>query len=363
MSRTSKVAVGPLVGLCMVLTLNACGDRPNDKLTAAPPIELSSQSDPPAQSDSPSESPKRGSPELSNLKQGQLTAEARNRVADLVSGDGRILSEAQQALLRIGRDAVPALVEALEGTQYNFGAKQHAAGILGQMGVAAEASLPSLKSLKLRGPSEVSALVAPVILRIEQVLSCGLAGLPEDAEVHLVGLYKGSNRLRFPLGTSGHGTTEIDVVVGRVQSPVILVLSAYDPVVWRVGYTSLSRIAGVLASGYHTQAVIGISRDTPLRIISYEQTRGCESFHAYSPQTAAQAERKIMTLVGRGIDKFYSSSPALIGQVEGDSRSGSADVFYSPDLTVEGYSAVREEAPPDEQQERQDVSPRRRARR
>jgi len=189
-------------------------DRPNDKLTAAP-IDLSSQSDP-AQSDPASESPKRASPELSNLKQGQLTAEARNRVADLVSGDGRILSEAQQALLRIGRDAVPALVEALDGTHYNFGAKQHAAGILRQMGVAAEASLPSLKSLKLRGSSEVSALVAPVILRIEQVLSCGLAGLPEDAEVHLVGLYKGSNRLRFPLGTSGHGTTEIDVVVGRV---------------------------------------------------------------------------------------------------------------------------------------------------
>ena len=76
---------------------------------------------------------------------------------------------------------------------------------------------------------------------------------------------------------------------------------------------------------------------------------------------SAQAERKIMTLVGRGIDKFYSSSPALIGLVEGDSRSGSADVFYSPDLTVEGYSAVREEAPPEEQ-EKQDVTPRRRAR-
>ena len=69
-----------------------------------------------------------------------------------------------------------------------------------------------------------------------------------------------------------------------------------------------------------------------------------------------------MTLVGRGIEKFYSSSPALIGQVEGDSRSGSSDVFYSPDLTVEGYSAVREEAPPDEPQDNPPNSPRRRAR-
>jgi len=49
MSRTSKVAVGRLVALCMLLTLNACGERPNDKLTAASPIELSSQSDTPVQ--------------------------------------------------------------------------------------------------------------------------------------------------------------------------------------------------------------------------------------------------------------------------------------------------------------------------
>jgi hypothetical protein len=362
MSGTSSLAVGRLVALCLLLTLNACGDRRNDKLTAGAPIELGAQSDTPLQSDPPSERQQPASAELSNLKQGPLTAEARNKVADLVSGDGRVVSEAQQALLRMGRDAVPALVEALEGTYYNYRAKQLAAGILNDMGVAAEASLPSLKNLKLRGPSEVSALVAPVILRIEQVQSCGLVGLPDDAEVHLVGLYKGSNRLRFPLGTSGHGTTEIDVVVGRAQSPVILVLSAYDPVVWRVGYTSQSRIAGVLAAGYHTQAVIGISRDTPLRIISYEQTRGCDTFHAYSPQTAAQAERKLMMLVGRGIDKFYSSSPALIGQVEGDPRSGFDDVFYSPDLTVEGYSAVRDELPPPDEQERRDVPPRRRAR-
>jgi hypothetical protein len=56
----------------------------------------------------------------------------------------------------------------LEGAQHNYRVKQIAAGILGEMSVVADASLPILKSLKLRGPSEVSALVAPAILRIEQ---------------------------------------------------------------------------------------------------------------------------------------------------------------------------------------------------
>ena len=207
-------------------------------------------------------------------------------------------------------------------------------------------------------PAEVSALVAPAIFRIEQLQSCGLGGLPDDAEVHLVGLYKGPNRLRVQLGTIGHATTEIDVVVGRMPSPVILVLSAYDPVVWRIGYTAQSRIAGVLVSGYHTQAVIGIPRDTPHRVISYEQTKGCETFYVYTPQTAAQAERRVMALVGRGIDKFYSSSPTLVGEVGGDSPSRLDDVNYSPDLTVEDYSAVRVDPPLGEQ----DTSARRRGR-
>jgi len=354
MSRTSSLAVGGLVALWLSLTLSACGERSNEKLTAGPPVEPSGQSDTVTAHGESQPAP----PDFSSLKQGPYTSEARNRVAELASSDARTVSEAHQALMRLGRDAVPALVEALEGAQHNHRAKQIAAGILGEMGVAADASLPILKSLKLRGPSELSALVAPVILRIEQWRSCGLAGLPDDAEVHLVGLYKGPKRLRLQLGDSGHATTEIDVVVGRVPYPVILVLSAYDPVVWRVGYASQSSIAGVLVSGYHTQALIGIPRDTPHRVLSGEQTRGCETFYVHSAQTAAQAERRVMALVGRGIDKFYGSSPTLVGQVGGDSPSGLDDVTYSPDLTVEDYSAVRSDAPPGEQ----DISSRRRGR-
>jgi len=65
-----------------------------------------------------------------------------------------------------------------------------------------------------------------------------LVGLPDDAEVSSGGLYKGREELDLQLGESGHTTTEVDVVVGRVPRPVILVLSAYDPVVWKVGYTA-----------------------------------------------------------------------------------------------------------------------------
>jgi hypothetical protein len=97
--------------------------------------------------------------------------------------------------------------------------KQLAAWMLGELGVSAEASLPVPQSLKLTGPSDVSALVASTIIRIQQWQSCGLVGLPEAAEVHLVGLYKGGKELDIQLGTSGHTTTEIEVVVGRTPVP------------------------------------------------------------------------------------------------------------------------------------------------
>jgi len=189
MSGQSTLAGPGLVALWLLLTLSACGERSTEKPTAAPQVEPGPQAEPGGQRETPvalGESP----PPEWRLREGLYTAEARNRVAELGSSDGRIAAEAQRALTRLGRDAVPALVEALDGERHSWRTKQLAVAILGEMGVAAEASLPILKDLKLRGPSELSAIVAPVIYRIEQLQSCGLAGLPEDTEVHLVGLYK-----------------------------------------------------------------------------------------------------------------------------------------------------------------------------
>ena len=323
MSGAHGLAVSLFAGLCVSLTFGACGDGSNERPRAGSP--------PPVR-------------DSRGLKQGPHTPEARTRAGELGSSDARTVSEAQQALKRFGRDAVPALVEVLEGAS-DQRVKHIAAGILGDMGVAADASIPVLQGLKLKGPSELSALVTPVILRIEQWRSCGLAGLPDDAEVHLVGLYKGQKELDLQLGESGHTTTEVAVVVGRLPRPVILVLSAYDPVVWKIEYTTQARIAAVLVSGHHTQALIGIPRATPHRVLSSEQTRGCEPFHAHSAQNAAQEERKIVALTGRGIDKFYGSYAASAVHVGDDAPSTPGDVTYSPDLTVDDYPVLRSEIP------------------
>jgi hypothetical protein len=310
----------------LALLLSACGDRPGAP-AATPPAART-----------------QAATQAAALKDGAHTAQARKRVAELASADARVVSEAQQALMRLGRDAVPALVETLQGA-HDARVKQLAAWMLGELGVSAEASLPVLQSLKLTGPSDVSALAASTIIRIQQWQSCGLVGLPEAAEVHLVGLYKGGKELDVQLGTSGHTTTEIDVVVDRTPVPIILVLSAYDPVVWKVGTARGASLAGVLVSGYHTQALIGIPRATPHRILASEQSQGCEAVHAHSASNAAQAERRVMALVGRGIDRYYGGSSGSVVYVGSDSAVAPVDVAYSSDLTLDDYAVVRGEIP------------------
>lgn len=123
MSGQSTRAVPGLVALWLLLTLSACGEQSTERPTATPQVEPVPQAEPGGRSEPPvalGES----QPLQWRLREGSYTAEARNRVAELESSDGRIAAEAQRALTRLGRDAVPALVEALDGERHSWRTKQ-----------------------------------------------------------------------------------------------------------------------------------------------------------------------------------------------------------------------------------------------
>jgi hypothetical protein len=50
------------------------------------------------------------------------------------------------------------------------------------------------------------------------------------------------------------------------------------------------------------------------------------SVDAHSTENAARAERRVMALVGRGIDRYYGSSSASVVHVGGDSPVKPTDV-------------------------------------
>jgi len=106
--------------------------------------------------------------------------------------------------------------------------------------------------------------------RIDQGPAGVLFGeLPKDCVVQAVGTYAGTTKVEnIELDRSGHQVMQAEVVVNVPDRPVVLVLTAYDPTVWRVGRTARTQLVGVVVSGYCGQALIGIDKQTPLEISS-----------------------------------------------------------------------------------------------
>ena len=100
----------------------------------------------------------------------------------------------------------------------------------------------------------------------------------------MVSVYKGSTPLDIAIDKSGHDVTREEVVVGAMPKPVVLLLMGYDPIVWNVGQTADANIVGVLAQGYHRQAVIGLPKTVPLVTYSSEDgPNACRYFVRRAP--------------------------------------------------------------------------------
>lgn len=97
--------------------------------------------------------------------------------------------------------------------------------------------------------------------------------LPKQYKVFAGGSYKGK-KADFQVDDSGHQATQFDVVVNVPNENVALILGAYEPSVWNIGWAVNTNIVAVYVTGYHRQKVIGLPRNTPL-IISSDKGAAC----------------------------------------------------------------------------------------
>lgn len=171
-----------------------------------------------------------------------------------------------------------------------------------------------------------------------QAKSFVLSELPADVAVYAVGTYRGTTDLPdIQLDASGHTVSQAEVVVNQPDRPVVLVLTAYDPTVWRVGRTPRTTIVGVILSGYHTQALIGIPKNTPQLASTYEKKGSFPFFYAHSasPELLAM-NQAVKSLVGREIDRFIhkpTNGVFVVGNAPKDAKA----LVYSGD-PVKGNS-------------------------
>lgn len=163
--------------------------------------------------------------------------------------------------------------------------------------------------------------------------------LPDGCVVQAVGTYEGLIDLKdVRLDRSGHVVKQADVVVNVPDHPVVLVLTAYDPTVWRVGLTAKTKLVGVVVSGYHGQALLGVPKRIPHVVSSHEARGAFDPFHACraSPELLAM-NRSVKRLVGQEIDHFEFRPTRGVFNV-GKAPKNPADVIYSDELRVTDFA-------------------------
>lgn len=166
-------------------------------------------------------------------------------------------------------------------------------------------------------------------------LVCGFPDLklPEQFSVFAAGAYSG-RRIAFQIDQSGHEGTQIDVAVNSPGKPVALMLGAYEPTIWNIGWTPRTRIVAVLVGGYHRQAVAGLAQSTPLLNSSYDNKGPCGDFYV-TADDLAPLNPLSKRVFGRGVDMVY---PATDGKVViGEPLPAGTALVRSDAITPESF--------------------------
>ena len=139
---------------------------------------------------------------------------------------------------------------------------------------------------------------------LDQNTVCAFSGLvlPADFYVYAAGGYTG-RKLDFQIDQSGHAATQIDVAVNQSAKPVVLILGAYEPTIWNIGWTPKTRILAVLVSGYHRQVIAGLDPAVPTLNSSYDNKGPCG--YLYKVDGDDRLNPLARKLFGRAVDLAY----------------------------------------------------------
>jgi hypothetical protein len=157
--------------------------------------------------------------------------------------------------------------------------------------------------------------------------------LPADFLVFAAGAYSG-RRTQFQIDQSGHEATQIDAAVNSPEKPVVLMLGAYEPTIWNIGWSEKTKVLAVLVGGYHRQVVAGLEKSTPVLVSTYDNRGPCGYFYITSDNLGPlnPLSRRVF---GRPVDMVF---PAENGKVViGAPLTPGTNLVRSRDTTPESY--------------------------
>ncbi|GFM74524.1 hypothetical protein PSCICM_03430 [Pseudomonas cichorii] len=175
--------------------------------------------------------------------------------------------------------------------------------------VATSSSAEDLKEFKFSAP--------PPVVQNDTPATCAFKDFkaPDAMVVYAAGAYSG-RELPFQIDQSGHQATQFDIAVNSPEQPVALILGAYEPTVWNIGWSQGTKIVAVYVSGYHRQGVAGLDAKVPVLNSSYENKGPCGYLYVGKEQNTALNPLS-RQLFGQPVKLVYpadKSGNILIGQ-------------------------------------------------
>ncbi|MDR0673714.1 MAG: hypothetical protein LBF93_08695 [Zoogloeaceae bacterium] len=159
--------------------------------------------------------------------------------------------------------------------------------------------------------------------------------LPADFAIFAAGAYSG-RKIPFQIDQSGHEGTQIDVAVNSPEKPVVLMLGAYEPTIWNIGWSPKTKILAVLVSGYHRQAVAGLEKRVPQLNSSYDNKGACGYFYvSTSTEDLARLNPTARRVFGKPVDTVFIARDGRV--VVGEPLRAGIRLLTSPETTPESF--------------------------
>ncbi len=170
----------------------------------------------------------------------------------------------------------------------------------------------------------------------QQRAQCQMRGLvlPKDFVVLVAGGHMGVEQA-FQIDDSGTAAGLFEVDVNVTAKPVVLMLGAYYPSVWRLRWTPATRLVAVVLSGHHRQEIVGVPKGVPLLTTTSANKGSCGYFYP-----AADGDRFINPLArrlfGRPAEMIY---PANRGRVlVGDPIPAGTVLMSAPGPAINSFA-------------------------
>ncbi len=135
--------------------------------------------------------------------------------------------------------------------------------------------------------------------------SGSIANLARNSLVEAVGVYQG--KMGGQATTSERRKGIVEVIVRRSTSPIVLVLSSYEPVRWQLVREPGANLAAILVSGYYPSEVIGAGG---IQVVM----NGNSFAYKFESREYVSLNRDVLRLTGKNIGIFQ-------GRYEGESFS------------------------------------------